>query len=314
MGVSLKFNESTGVDFLNTTVTLMGPENSGIPLTLKNNGVDQITASFVSLTQSGLYTLSVTPQDIAGNASQGATQYPFRLEFEAPQIVSVKANAGTSSVSLTPYETVDISESVNSFTILFSDISRIDFENTNVSLTGPNGQEIQVTREGNESQFVIRFVSLAQTGLYSLSITPQDLAGNAAQGSVIYPFQLKFQVSAIASVKATTEKTSVELIQHDVIEFSDSVNSLSLEFIDASQIDFENTNILLTGPNGEGIAVTTEEDEASQLVVRFVPLLQSGVYTLSVTPQDITGNIAKNATQYQFRLVFSTSLGQFCSN
>ena len=146
-------------------------------------------------------------------------------------------------------------------------------------------------------------MSLTQSGIYTLAVTPQDIAGNTAQGSVLYPFELDLKVSAITSVKAITEKGSVELVQHDVIEFSDSVNSLTLGFIDASQIDFENTNVLLTGPNGEGIAVTTEEDGASQLVIRFVPLTQSGVYTLSVTPQDITGNTAKNTTQYQFRLV-----------
>ena len=230
--------------------------------------------------------------------------YPFQLEFEVPGLSSVAANTTEGSVVLTSYETVDISESVNSFTLLFTDSNRIDFENTSVSLTGDNGQEIPISLEVDANRLNVRFVSLTQSGIYTLSVTPQDISGNTAQGSVIYPFQLKFQVSAIASVKATTEKTSVELIQHDVTEFSDSVNGFTLEFIDASQIDFENTNILLTGPNGEEIAVTTEEDEASQLVVRFVPLMQSGVYTLSVTPQDIIGNTAKNATQYQFRLVF----------
>ena len=302
--ISFKFDESTGVDFSNTIITLMGPEPSDIPLTLRNNGVDQITASFVSLTQNGLYTLSVTPQDITGNASQGATQYPFRLEFQVPGLSSVVANTTEGSLALIPYEIVDISESVNSFTLVFTDSDRIDFENTSVSLTGDNGQEIPVSLEVDATHLNVRFVALTQGGMYTLSITPQDISGNAAQGSVIYPFQLKFEVSAIASVKATTEKTSVELIQHEVTEFSESVNGLTLEFIDASQIDFENTNILLTGPTGEGIAVTTEEDEASQLVVRFVPLIQSGEYTLSVTPQDITGNTVKNATQYQFRLVF----------
>ena len=300
---TLVFTDSNRIDFENTSVSLTGDNGQEIPISLEVDA-NRLNVRFVSLTQSGMYTLSVTPQDISGNTAQGAVLYPFRLKFEVPGLSSVAANTTEDSVVLTPYETVDISESVNSFTLVFTDSDRVDFENTSVSLTGDNGQEIPISLEVDANHLNVRFVALTQEGMYTLSITPRDIAGNAAQGSVIYPFQLKFQVSAIASVKATTEKTSVELIQHDVTEFSDSVNGLTLEFIDASQIDFENTNILLTGPNREEIAVTTEEDEASQLVVRFVPLMQSGVYTLSVTPQDIIGNTAKNATRYQFRLVF----------
>ena len=78
--LTLNFIETTQVNFSATIVTLTGPNNATIPLTLENNGVDQLTASFVSLTQNGLYTLTVTPQDIAGNTAQGAVSYPFKIE------------------------------------------------------------------------------------------------------------------------------------------------------------------------------------------------------------------------------------------
>ena len=52
------------------------------------------------------------------------------------------------------------------------------------------------------------------------------------------------------------------------------------------RIDIEETNVVLSGPDGEGIAVSLEEDEGSelvdpqlvvpQLIVRFVPLTRSG--------------------------------------
>ena len=63
--------------------------------------------SFVSLTQGGLYTLSVTPQDIAGNVAQGAVPYPFRLEFEVPRLASVKANSVAASVGLAQHEIIE---------------------------------------------------------------------------------------------------------------------------------------------------------------------------------------------------------------
>ena len=301
--VSIKFDEPNRIDFSNSVITLMGPESSDIPLTLKNNGVDQITASFVSLTQNGLYILSVSPQDIVGNASQGATQYPFRLAFEVPQIVSVKANAGTSSVSLTPFETVDISQSINSIAVVFSDPSRIDFENTNISLTGPNGQAIQVSQAGDESQFIIRFVSLTETGLYSLSITPQDIAGNSEKRTTQYSFRLAFEVPQIVSVKANVGTSSVSLTPFETVDISQSINSIAVVFSDPSRIDFENTNISLTGPNGQAIQVSQVGDE-SQFIIRFVSLTETGLYSLSITPQDIAGNAPQGATQYPFRLAF----------
>ena len=229
--------------------------------------------------------------------------YPFRLDFEVPGLVSVEANTANASVELTPYEVTEIPESISSFTVEFTDTTRIDFENSRVVLTGPNDQQIVVTQENTEdSQLIVRFVSLTQSGEYTLSITPQDVAGNTAQGAVLYPFRLDFEVPGLASVEANTANASVELVQHEIVEISESVSSLTLEFTDAS-VDFENTRVTLAGPDGQEIPITHEkEDDDSQLVIRFVSLVQSGLYTLSVIPQDKAGNAAQSATQYQFRL------------
>ncbi|MDE0317427.1 MAG: Ig-like domain-containing protein [Candidatus Poribacteria bacterium] len=303
--LTLNFVEATQVDFENTVISLRGPDDAAIPLTLENNGVDQVTASFVSLTHGGLYTLFVTPQDKAGNAAQGAVSYPFRLEFEVPGLSSVKADTADTSVELTPYETTEISESISSFTLQFTDATRIDFENTRVTLTGPDEQQIPVTQENNENaQLVVRFVSLIQSGLYTLTVTPQDRAGNTAQSAVPYPFRLEFEVPGLSSVKANTVDTAVELTPYEVTKISESISSFTVEFTDATRTDFENSRVVLTGPNDQQIAVTQENTEDSQLIVRFVSLTQSGEYTLSITPQDIAGNTAQSAVPYPFRLEF----------
>ena len=201
-----------------------------------------------------------------------------------------------------PYEVTEISESISSFTVEFTDAKRIDFENSRVVLTGPNDQQIAVTQENTEdSQLIVRFVSLTQSGEYTLSVTPQDKAGNVAQGAVPYPFRLQFQVPGVSSVKANTAETSVDLTPYEITEISESVSSLALEFTDAS-VDFENTSVRLTGANGQEIPITLEDNDGSELMVRFVSLTQSGVYTLAVIPQDKSGNVAQGATQYQFRL------------
>ena len=303
--LTLNFIETTQVNFSATTVTLTGPNNTTIPLTLENNGVDQITASFVSLIQDGLYTLTVTPQDIAGNTAQGAVSYPFKLKFEIPGLTSVKANAADDSLQLVQHEIVETSEFINSLTLEFTDPIRVDFEATNVSLRGPDEQEIPVTLEENESsQLIVRFVPLEQRGLYTLSVTPQDKAGNIAQNAVSYQFRLKFDMPELASVKANTADAALDLTPYEIIELSKTVGGFTIEFVDGSRVDFENTRVVLTGPNEQQIPVTLEDDDDATLFVRFVSLEQSGLYTLSITPQDIDGTLAQNAVSYQFRLVF----------
>ncbi len=304
--LTLNFVESTRVDFTETVIVLAGPDGSAVPLTLENNGIDQIVVSFVSLTQGGLYTLSVTPQDIAGNVAQGGVPYPFRLKFEVPGLTSVKANTADVSLELTSYEITDITESISNLTLAFTDAARVDLENTIVTLTGEDGQEIPVTLEDDgNSQLVVRFVSLTQSGMYTLSVTPQDIAGNVAQGGVPYPFRLKFEVPGLTSVKANTADVSLELTSYEITDITESISNLTLAFTDAARVDLENTRVTLTGEDGQEIPVTLEDDGNSQLVVRFVSLTQSGMYTLSVTPQDIAGNVAQGAVPYPFRLKFA---------
>ena len=302
-GFTLEFTDGDRVDFVNTSVVLMGPNGQEISVSLEDDGDGVALVRFVSIGQSGLYTLSVTLQDISGNVSQTTVQYPFRLEYEPLGIVSVKASAPDATYDLIPYEIVEIGESVNGFTLEFTDGDRVDFVNTSVVLMGPNGQEISVSLEDDgDGVALVRFVSIGQSGLYTLSVTPQDISGNVSQTTVQYPFRLKYEVSGISSVKANTSDAAIDLIPFEIVEIGESVNGLTVEFTDASRIDIENTSVTLTGPNGQEISVTLQENEQSQLMVRFIPLTQSGTYTLDVIPQDLAGNVAQQVSQYQFRL------------
>ena len=130
--LTLSFVETTRVDFTATVVTLSAPDGSSIPLTLENNGLDQLSVSFVSLTQGGLYTLSVTPQDVTGNVPQGAISYPFRVKFIVPGLANVTANTDADAFELNQYEIVESSNSISSFVLAFTDPLRIDLEETTV--------------------------------------------------------------------------------------------------------------------------------------------------------------------------------------
>ena len=305
--LTLRFVDSTRVDFANTNVTLTAPNGTEIPLTITNNGVDELTANFVTLTQGGEYTLSVTPQDIAGNVAKGAVLYPFRLDYQLPELTSVKAGTTNQTVPLTPYEIVEVTEAVSSFILEFTDVMLIDIEETNVTLSGPDSESIAVTlEEGDGSQgaqtIVARFVSLTRSGTYSLSITPQDTSGTVAQRATTYQFRLDLEVPAITSAKAKTTYAAITLTPFGIVEITETVSSFIFEFTDMKRIDIEGTNVALSGPDGEGMVVSLEESDDSQLVVRFVPLTRSGMYSLSITPQDTSGNVEQSATTYQFRL------------
>ncbi len=301
--LTLRFVDSTRVDFANTNVMLTAPNGTEIPLTITNNGVDELTANFVTLTQGGEYTLSVTPQDIAGNVAKGAVLYPFRLDYQLPELTSVKAGTTNQTVPLTPYEIVEVTEAVSSFILEFTDVMLIDIENTSVTLSGPDGEAVVVTlEEGDGSQLVARFVPLEQSGMYSLSITPQDTLGQVVQSSTTYQFRLDFEVPKVTSVSAKTADATIVLTPFEIIEITEVVNSIGIGFSDMMRVDIENTNVTLLGPDGETVVVTLEEGDGSQLVARFVPLEQSGMYSLSITPQDTLGHIAQSATTYQFRL------------
>ena len=104
----------------------------------------ELVARFVPLEQSGMYSLSITPQDTLGQVAQSATTYQFRLDFEVPKITSVSAKTTGATIALTPYEIIDITETVNSIGIGFSDVMRIDIETTSVTLSGPDGEAIVV--------------------------------------------------------------------------------------------------------------------------------------------------------------------------
>ena len=289
--ITLSFTEMSRVDFTNTIITLMGPEGSFTPITLENNGIDEITANFVALTQGGLYTLSVIPQDIAGNVAQGAVQYPFRLKLEVPALTAVRANSVSSSYALTSYEIADIPDVINSIILEFTDPTRVDFENTDVTLTAPNGQEIAVNRdESNDNQFTVRFIALTQSGLYTLSVIPQDIAGNVAQNPMRYQFRLDISLPAVSSISIDSKPGT------NILTNNPDINIVTT-FVDTTGVGIafgdQGSNITVT--NEQGLAVSGNISTTGTNQLTWIPAAlptdgsADGRYTVTITPVDKSG-------------------------
>ena len=414
--ITLQFEEATRVDFTNTVVNLVGPNGQSISLNISADGLTQLTARFVELTQAGLYTLSVTPQDIAGNVAQGAVQYSFRLVFALPSVSTVKlggqtgdvvflngsdstivatlvdatgtgldlGEGGSNIVVTSPSETVvpgqTRTEGENQliwapislptdgsadgrYTVAITPIDKVgrqgdvvyrqfiyDTENPRITASSPVVLSQPVSYIGgglNQFVFTVEDVGPAdllleaQTialidasnsavpatitydevtnqlyltpvspfsrdgsadGEYTLKISLVDRAGNAVDSE--HTFIYDSQVPQLASVSVNTA-SPMELAPQEITEISEAISSITLQFEEATRVDFTNTVVNLVGPNGQAISLNISADGLTQLTARFVELTQAGLYTLSVTPQDIAGNVAQGAVQYSFRLVFA---------
>ena len=260
----------------------------------------------------GEYTVKISLVDKAGNRSD--LEYTVVYDSKAPQVTSVVVNADP-LVGLLPNRIAKIVEPINSITLQFEEATQIDFANTQITLVGPessdiSGESIPLTLEDDGvSQVTLSFLDLEQVGTYTLSVTPQDVAGNTAAGAVDYRFVLDMPVPQLTSVVVDTA-APVELVPNRVPEIVEPINSITLQFEGTRQIDFANTQITLMGPEGSdesgvsttpSISLMLENDGVSQVTLSFLDLEQLGSYILSVTPQDVAGNVGASL-DYRFIL------------
>ena len=264
----------------------------------------------------GEYTVKISLVDKAGNRSD--LEYTVVYDSKAPQVTSVVVNADP-LVGLLPNRIAKIVEPINSITLQFEEATQIDFANTQITLVGPESSDISgesmmpsiplTLEDDGVSQMTLSFLDLEQVGTYTLSVTPQDVAGNTAAGAVDYRFVLDMPVPQLTSVVVDTA-APVELVPNRVPEIVEPINSITLQFEGTRQIDFANTQITLMGPEGSdesgvsttpSISLMLENDGVSQVTLSFLDLEQLGSYILSVTPQDVAGNVGASL-DYRFIL------------
>ena len=289
------------VDFANIVVELTGAEGAAISNNVSVYSPTQLAIRFVELIEDGSYTLSITPQDIVGNTARSAVQYAFLLDTESPRI--------TASSPLTLSEPVSyIGGDFRQFAFTIEDVGPADlfFEEQTVELLDTAGNTVPTALTYNEltSQLYLTIVSpFAQDGSsdgeYTVRISLVDKAGNRldSEHTVVYDSK----VPQLSSVVLNTEPSTV--LEPQLIKMiTETVNSITLQFEEATRIDFTNTVVELTGPAEATVPINISAQSATQLAVRFVELIDDGSYTLSITPQDVAGNTARGAVRYAFML------------
>ena len=295
--------EEDDIDIGNTAVVLTGPGESDIAINVTaatGTGAATVNINFSKLLASGDYRLSITPQDYVGNVSARPFVYRFRLD------VDTQLPAITSVVALTtPLTEIDteripvIAEGFSGITVTFEETAGdaaptpldIDISNTAVSLTGPDDTDIaiNVTHEG-KSSLTLNFSRLTASGNYSLSVTPQDYAGNVSPRPFVYPFRLDVALPKVSAVEIGGKIGTVVYV-------NDSATSIVATFTAPTGTGLafgnEGSRISVTNADGTEIPGVTTAQGTNQLVWQAIGQPTDGTadgrYTVTVTPVDKAG-------------------------
>ena len=294
-----------GLDLDDGGSTITVTTESGLPAPgiTTSNGTNQLTWTPIVLpidgSADGRYTVVITPKDKAGR--QGDVVYrQFVYDTQEPHITAA------TPVSLNQPATYIGSLTQFQFTVEDVGPAGLELAEQTIELLDAQGETVNVTftfDEINNHLYLTLDAPLAQDGSadgkYTVKVSLVDKAGNisASEQTFIYDSQ----VPRLSSVMINTE-VPVELVPQRITEISESISSVTLQFEEATRVDFANTQVSLVAPNGQTIPLNISADGSTRLTARFVELIQAGLYTLSVTPQDIAGNVAQGAVQYSFRL------------
>ena len=185
--ITVAFDETAGdVDFGATVVSLMGPGETVIPVNRVDDGQNVLTLNFQALTQRGEYTLSITPQDLAGNQSAAPFVYRFRIDVALPIVNSVLVDGKAGTL-------VYVNGSAANIVANFADLSGVGVAlgdgGSTITVTNPNGipaPGITTTTGTNQLTWtpIVLPTDGSADGRYTVAVTPIDNAGR--QGDVFY--------------------------------------------------------------------------------------------------------------------------------
>ena len=291
--ITLQFEEATGVDFANTVVSLVGPDSQTIPINVSADGLTQLTARFVALTQAGLYTLFVTPQDIAGNVAQGAVQYAFRLDFVLPSVSTVELGGQIADV-------VFLNRSNTTIVATLVDGTGAGLAlgdgGSSIVVTSPSGAVVPgQTRTNEANQLVWQPISLptdgSADGRYTVTITPIDQAGR--QGDVIYrEFIYDTETPRITAASPLVLSQPVSYISGGLNQFSFTVEDVG----PANLLPESQTIALIDSAGGTVPATLTFDELTNQFYLTLTtPFARDGsvdgAYTMRLALVDRAGNM-----------------------
>ena len=299
-------DDSVGIDFDRTILQLFNPINETVPGTPNNDGNATVwwlldTPLPRNGDADGAYSIRIQAFDKAGNLEDSA--FTLRYDTQAPTVDSIRAvQIGGDSVNVLQESTV-ITSRIHQLTVAFSDEggSGMDLSSTTVRLVAPNGNELggNQTDDGAGTvyfSFNPLRVDGSADGRYRIQVTPTDLAGNTFTNPIEFPF---FYSTLKPEIVSTTP---------DEFSYVAQLMSVSAALLDRSGegIDFNQSTIQLSGPNGNMLAGRVRADKAaSALTLELDTALPrngdaDGEYTIGLTVVDKAGNLVEAAKTFVY--------------
>ena len=305
--VSLSDGSGSGMDVLQTTVSLIGPEGTPVGANQSDNGADTVYLSFNPLrtdgSDDGFYRVQVTPTDLAGNTLTSPVEFPFFYSTRKPEVIATTPAEFASVTHLTEV----------SATLQDHSGQGIDFDRATILLNAPDQSTILGHQTVDEAQSSITW-ELNQPlsrdgsvdGEYTIQLLLVDKVGNSADAD--HTFIYDTLIPTVTSVTTNTDPPTV-LLPDEFAAIEQPFDGLTVELSDAnsetasvSGIDLGDTGIQLLGPGSTLLGINTRDDGVDTITVSFASLYQPGTYTLEVTPRDLAGNVSRHAIEYKFNL------------
>ena len=280
---------TSGIDFVGTSVRLVGPDEVEKGITVNDDGATQLIVSFAPLIQPGAYTLEITPRDFAGNASGHPLQYNFSLDLAKPRVDSVTIGKHTAPVAYV--------NQLGRITAKLVDPNGVGLDLTTggstVSVTGPN-DDVDGLQEGNGVDALTWLplhlpVDGTADGRYTVTVTPMDnlgLSGAPAR----YQFILDTQKPELISATPINLTQAMSYIGEQIIQISAQVADVG-----PAGLDISTQTIQLQDSNGFPTPAVLTSDGDSQIFLTLAQPLATngsddGEYAVIIRLADRAGN------------------------
>ena len=276
-------DQLAGTDLTTSTVSLRTSEGLGIEqglnngtgevLEVKNNGIDTITVEFAELKLTGIYTLVITPKDLAGNTGHPSL-YQINLNLSKPKLTSIK-----------------ISDRLG---LVTAELANATAEYSTIEVVGPNGQVIGKTTEDNlKKQITWTPTNLAQDGtddgVYTITVTPVNKQGISGQ-VLVKRFTYDTQEPEINNITAVDLTQPVSYLSNPTSQITATVSDLG-----PAGLDTEQQKITLIDSSGQTVSAFLTHDGRENLYFTFNPSFakdgtNDGEYQLAINLIDKAGN------------------------
>ena len=301
--VTLNDEGESGIDWAETTVTLVDPNDAQISGELVSNGTTALTLTTNQLVADGRYIIRVRAVDRAGNGNSTVFERSFLLSRSLPTIVSTEPITAPEDEAFTNEELERIEVKLET-----------DDENhlSTLRLLNAAGQIISGQQERGTNRLIYNLVRPlaidgSEDGVYTIEFTPISASGRSGavqRLTFVYDTQApEIEPDEAISLVVTKPEVNNSLIEIRV-NLSDNQSGIDWKNLDEDWLTFERLS-----PDPSEILGRVSDDGQGNLTFRLtVPLADNGSadgeYRIIVNPKDRAGN---DDESYEKVFIYDTS-------